>query len=252
MRELRHITKKQQRKRPLNKGIIAAIVAAFIIVLIGAFAFLKMKGGRVSVELSPGNIYTDNKEQKEQGSTKEDSDTMAEEAGEKEPAKVDDFTFYKVLNSKEGEIMPLKVEPSNSMANPLSKPLAKPLDKSLSKPLPGMEPNAESHQDEKIDKIDREIVKKIESKDKEGIIYTVQIGALRQEKAADELAGGLRSKGFAPYISKESSSGGSHVYKVRIGKFLSIIDAQEVAAVLKREGYATYVLKIYESNYSGR
>ena len=245
MRELRHITKKQQRKRPLNKGIIAAIVAAFIIVLIGAFAFLKMKGGRVSVELSPGNIYTDNKEQKEQGSTKEDSDNMAEEAGEKEPAKVDDFTFYKVLNSKEGEIMPLKVEPSNSMANSPAKPLAKPLDKPLSKPLPGMEPNAESHQDEKIDKIDREIVKKIESKDKEGIIYTVQIGALRQEKAADELAGGLRSKGFAPYISKESSSGGSHVYKVRIGKFLSIIDAQEVAAVLKREGYATYVLKIY-------
>jgi len=245
LRELRHITKKQQRKRPLNKGIIAAIVAAFIIVLIGAFAFLKMKGGRVSVELSPGNIYTDNKEQKEQGSTKEDSDTMAEEAGEKEPAKVDDFTFYKVLNSKEGEIMPLKVEPSNSMANSPAKPLAKPLDKPLSKPLPGMEPNAESHQDEKIDKIDREIVKKIESKDKEGIIYTVQIGALRQEKAADELAGGLRSKGFAPYISKESSSGGSHVYKVRIGKFLSIIDAQEVAAVLKREGYATYVLKIY-------
>lgn len=245
MRELRHITKKQQRKRPLNKGIIAAIVAAFIIVLIGAFAFLKMKGGRVSVELSPGNIYTDNKEQKEQGSTKEDSDTMAEESGEKEPAKVDDFTFYKVLNSKEGEIMPLKVEPSNPLAQPLAKPLDKPLDKSLSKPLPGMEPNAESHQDEKIDKIDREIVKKIESKDKEGIIYTVQIGALRQEKAADELAGGLRSKGFAPYISKESSSGGSHVYKVRIGKFLSIIDAQEVAAVLKREGYATYVLKIY-------
>lgn len=241
MRELRHITKKQQRKRPLNKGIIAAIAAAFIIVLIGAFAFLKMKGGRVSVELSPGNIYTDNKEQNEQGSTKEDSGAMAGEAGEKESAKVDDFTFYKVLNSKEGEIMPLKVEPSN----PLAQPLAKPLDKSLSKPLPGMEPNAESHQDEKIDKIDREIVKKIESKDKEGIIYTVQIGALRQEKAADELAGGLRSKGFAPYISKESSSGGSHVYKVRIGKFLSIIDAQEVAAVLKREGYATYVLKIY-------
>lgn len=241
MRELRHITKKQQRKRPLNKGIIAVIAAAVIIILIGAFAFLKTKDGRVSVELSPGNIYTDNKEQKEQGSTKEDSDTMAGEAGEKEPAKVDDFTFYKVLNSKEGEIMPLKVEPSNSLANSLAKPQAKPLDK----PLPGMEPNAESHQDEKIDKIDREIVKKIESKDKDGIIYTVQIGALRQEKAADQLAGGLRSKGFAPYISKESSSGGSHVYKVRIGKFLSIIDAQEVAAVLKREGYATYVLKIY-------
>ena len=245
MRELRHITKKQQRKRPLNKGIIAAIVAAFIIVLIGAFAFLKMKGGRVSVELSPGNIYTDNKEQKEQGSTKEDSDTMAEEAGEKESAKVDDFTFYKVLNSKEGEIMPLKVEPSNSLANSMANSPAKPLVKSPDKPLPGMEPNAGYHQDEKIEKIDREIVKKIESKDTEGIIYTVQIGALRQEKAADELAGGLRSKGFAPYISKESSSGGSHVYKVRIGKFLSIIDAQEVAAVLKREGYATYVLKIY-------
>jgi len=249
LRELRHITKKQQRKRPLNKGVIAAIAAAFIIILVGAFAFLKMKDGRVSVELSPGNIYTDNKEQKEQGSTKEDSDTMAEEAGEKESAKVDDFTFYKVLNSKEGEIMPLKVEPSNSLANSLANPLTKPLAKSpnkpLDKPLPGMEPNAESHQDERIDKIDREIVKKIESKDTEGIIYTVQIGALRQEKAADELAGGLRSKGFAPYISKESSSGGSHVYKVRIGKFLSIIDAQEVAAVLKREGYATYVLKIY-------
>ncbi|HLG30393.1 MAG TPA: SPOR domain-containing protein [Candidatus Brocadiales bacterium] len=233
MRELRHITKKQQNKRQLSKGIIAAIVVAFIIILIGAFAFLRTQGGRVSVELSPGNIYTDTREQKEQGSPEEGNNNMAEEAGEKEPAKIDDFTFYKVLNSKEGEIMPLKVEPS--------KPLVKPLSKSL----PGMEPNAASHQDEKIDKIDREIVKKIESKDKEGIIYTVQIGALRLGKAADELAGDLRSKGFAPYISKESSSGGSHVYKVRIGKFLSIIDAQEVAAVLKREGYATYVLKIY-------
>lgn len=224
MRELRHITKKQLKKRPFNKGLIIGVVLIFILILIGAFMFLRTKGGDVAVDLSPGNIYTGNKEQKQQKSPEEDSNTITGESGKDETAKTDDFTFYNVLNSKEGDIQPLNVEPSKS--------------------LPDMEPNTESHKNEKMEKIDSDIVKKIESKDKEGIIYTVQIGALRQEKAANELSGNLRAKGFAPYISKENSSGSFPVYKVRIGKFLSMVDAQDVATILKREGYATYVLKI--------
>ena len=224
MRELRHITKKQLRKRPFNKGLIIGVVLAFILILTGVFVLLRTKGGGMSVDLSAGNIYTGNKEQQRQSSPEEDSNTVTGESGKEESAKTDDFTFYKVLNSKEGDITPLNVEPSKSLS--------------------GSEPNTESHKREKMEKIDEEIVRKIETKDKEGIIYTIQIGALTQEKAANELSGNLRAKGFAPYISKDNGSGSSPVYKVRIGKFLSMVDAQDVAAVLKREGYATYVLKI--------
>lgn len=226
MRELRHITKKQFNKRQSRKGIIIAVLLVFFLILAGAFAFLRPGAGRVSVDLTPGNIYTDNKAQKQQRSPEEDSQTGAMASGQEESAIKDNFTFYKVLNSKEGDVMPLKVEPS--------------------KPVPGIEQYAEPHQDEKMEQIDSEIVKKIESRDrdKDGMIYTIQIGALRQEKAANELAVHIRSKGFAPYIKQENRSGSSPVYKVRIGKFLSMVDAQEVAAVLKKEGYATYVLKI--------
>lgn len=229
MRELRHITKKQLKKRPFNKGLIIAVVLACILILIGAFAFLRTKSGHVSVDISPGNIYTGGKEQKQEKPPEEDSNTIAVESAKEESAKTDDFTFYKVLNSKEGDTLPLNVETSKS---------------DHSKSLPEKEPYAEPHHVERMEKIDSDIVKKIESKGKEGIIYTVQIGVLSQEKTANELSGNLRAKGFAPYISKENSSGSSSVYKVRIGKFLSMVDAQDVAAVLKREGYATYVLKI--------
>ena len=229
MRELRHKTKRQLKKRHLNKGLIVVVVLLFILILIGAFAFLRTKSGRVSVDISPGNIYTGSKEQKQEKPPEEDGNTIAGESAKEESAKTDDFTFYKVLNSKEGDIIPLRVETPKA---------------GNSKSLPKKEPYAEPRNNESMEKIESDILKKIESKEKEGIIYTVQIGALSQEKAANELSGNLRAKGFAPYIKKESSSGSFPVYKVRIGKFLSMVDAQDVAAVLKREGYATYVLKL--------
>ncbi len=224
MRELRHISKKQLKKRQFNKGIILVGILGFFIILAGAFAYLRPGVKRVSVDLTPGNIYSDNKAQNQQRSPEEDSNSVAMASGQDASAKNDNFTFYKVLNSKEGDIIPLNVQPSKS--------------------VPQIEQYAEPRQDEKMERIDSEIVKKIESRDKEDMIYTIQIGALRQEKAANELASNIRSKGFAPYITKENSSGTPPVYKVMIGKFLSMVDAQEVAAVLKREGYATYVLKI--------
>lgn len=195
-----------------------------MIIIAGAFAFLRTREGHVPADLSPGNIYTGSKDPAHQESLKEDSKDMETASGTEESAKVDNFTFYKILNSKEDDITPLKVEPSKS--------------------LPEREPYKESQRDEKMEQINREIVKKIETKEKEGIIYTVQIGALSQEKAANELTGNLRANGFAPYIVKENNSAGIPVYKVRVGKFLSMVDAQDVAAVLKREGYAIYVLKI--------
>lgn len=229
MRELRHITNKKIKKRPFNKGLIVGVVLVLILTLTGAFALLRTKKAGGPVDLSPGNIYTGNREQKQEKLPEEDSNAINGESAKEESAKKDDFTFYKVLNSKEGDITPLEVE--------------KPKE-GISKPLPEKEPYEESHKNQSMEKIDRDILKKIESKDKEGIIYTVQIGALSQEKAANELSENLRGKGFAPYISKENSTGRAPVYKVRIGKFLSMVDAQDVAAVLKKEGYATYILKI--------
>ncbi len=224
MRELRHITKKRIKKKSLNKGAIVAVLLIFILILAGAYSFMTKEGRRVSPDLTPGNIYTDSRGQNEGRDTGKDVNTgegsQGDEGVEK---KSEDFTFYKVLNSKEGEVAPLNVEPSRSE-----------LDKEEYK-VPG--------NDKKTDYIDTEIVKKIESRDKDEIVYTVQIGALRQERAANELAAQIRSRGYAPYITRYNSPGSPPVYKVRIGRFLSMVDAQEVAAVLKREGFGTYVIK---------
>lgn len=223
MRELRHITKKRLKKRHVPKGRIIVVFLVIILILAGAYSFLRRKTRPVSVDLTPGNIYTDIKDQKQQTGPDEEGHSMPGAAGQEESVKGDHFTFYNVLNSKEGDIMPLNVEPPRHVKE--------------------KEQYTGPHQEDNTDQIDSEIVKKIGARDKEGIIYTVQIGALRQEKAANELAMNIRSKGYAPYITKENGSGSPPVFKVRIGKFLSMVDAQEVAAVLKSEGFATYVIK---------
>lgn len=187
---------------------MTAVFLIMIFILAVIVYFLRKKPGGVNVDLKPGNIYTKVKDQEQ--------NTDAEEG-------TNDFTFYKVLNSKEGDVIPFKVEPSKPDAD-RNKYKEPPVDK-------------------KTERIDSEIVKEIESRDNEGIIYTVQIAALKQEKAADEIAGLIRSKGFAPYIIRDDKSASIPIFKVRVGKFLSIVDANEVASVLKREGFATYVMK---------
>ena len=213
MREIRNFRKNNFNKKKSTRTIYFIAILAFSFVIAVVFIVLKTRGGTLSHDLTPGNIYTGDKQQ-------DDHMPADEEKG------TDDFTFYKVLNSKEGDITPLDVEPEKST-------IEKEKDVDI-----------EVLHEEKMSKIDGEIVGKITDKSKDNIVYTVQLGALKQESAANKLAGKLRSRGFAPYITKENSAGRTPVFKIRIGKFLSMVDAQEVAEVLKREGYGTYVLRI--------
>ena len=211
MREIRNFRKNNFNKKKSTRTIYFIAIRAFSFVIAVVFIVLKTRGGTLSHDLTPGNIYTGDKQQDHHMPADEEKGT-------------DDFTFYKVLNSKEGDITPLDVEPEKSTIEE--------------------EKDVEVLHEEKMSKIDGEIARKITDKSKDNIVYTVQLGALKQESAANELAGKLRSRGFAPYITKENSAGRTPVFKIRIGKFLSMVDAQEVAEVLKREGYGTYVLRI--------
>ena len=211
MREIRNFRKNNFNKKKSTRTIYFIAILAFSFVIAVVFIVLKTRGGTLSHDLTPGNIYTGDKQQDHHMPADEEKGT-------------DDFTFYKVLNSKEGDITPLDVEPEKSTIE--------------------KEQDVEVLHEEKMSKIDGEIARKITDKSKDNIVYTVQLGALKQESAANELAGKLRSRGFAPYITNENSAGRAPVFKIRIGKFLSMVDAQEVAEVLKREGYGTYVLRI--------
>lgn len=224
MREIRNFRKTRFNKNKSNRTIYFIAILAFSFVIAVVFIVLKTRGGTLSHDLTPGNIYTGDKQQDDHMPAGEEMGTTSAESEQKAPSIQDNFTFYKVLNSKEGDITPLDVEPEKSNIE--------------------NEKDVEVLHEEKMSKIDGEIVRKIVDKSKDNIVYTVQLGALKQESAANELAGKLRSRGFAPYITKENSAGRAPVFKIRIGKFLSMVDAQEVAEVLKREGYGTYVLRI--------
>jgi cell division protein FtsN len=224
LREIRNFRKTKFNKKKSNRTIYFIAILAFSFVIAVVFIVLKTRGGTLSHDLTPGNIYTGDKQQDHHMPADEEMGTTSAESEQNDPSIQDDFTFYKVLNSKEGDITPLDVEPEKST-----------IEKGK---------DVEVLHEEKMLKIDGEIVRKIADKSKDSIVYTVQLGALKQESAANELAGKLRSRGFAPYITKENSAGRAPVFKIRIGKFLSMVDAQEVAQVLKREGYGTYVLRI--------
>lgn len=224
MREIRNFRKTKFNKKKSNRTIYFIAILAFSFVIAVVFIVLKTRGGTLSHDLTPGNIYTGDKQQDRHMPADEEMVNTSAESEQNDPSIQDDFTFYKVLNSKEGDITPLDVEPQKSTIE--------------------KEKDVGVLHEEKMSKIDGEIVSKITDKSKDNIVYTVQLGALKQESAANELAGKLRSRGFAPYITKENSAGRAPVFKIRIGKFLSMVDAQEVAQVLKREGYGTYVLRI--------
>ena len=96
------------------------------------FIVLKTRGGTLSHDLTPGNIYTGDKQQDHHMPADEEKGT-------------DDFTFYKVLNSKEGDITPLDVEPEKSTIE--------------------KEQDVEVLHEEKMSKIDGEIVRKIVNED---------------------------------------------------------------------------------------
>lgn len=226
MRELRNIRdKKRYKRRHPAKGwrllfiIIAAAVAGTGILL----TVSKVKTPLPNAgDLTPGKIYTKESKQKETEAPFRNAETPATEGSKGgDPAAPESFTFYKVLN-KEEDIVPLE---------------------NMQKPVKKESHEIKTPRDEKMSRIEKEMGKNIRGNTLKNEIYTVQVAALGNESAVNEVISKLKSQGYAPYVFKEDEQRERRLYKIRVGKFLSIVDAQEVAKVLKKDGYDTFVIK---------
>ncbi len=223
LREFRGIRNKRfQRRRSSSKRRLFSVLIGIVIIGTGVmFVVSKVKTKSSQTELTPGKIYTqEGREDIPQGENGTSADKGPEEETTISP---ESFTFYKVLNSKEGDIVPL----SGDMAKP-----AKKEEREIKIPA-----------DEKISEIEKEIDKNLEKNLRRDNVYAVQVAALSNESAANEVMFRLKLQGYAPYLIKGDDKKGERLYKVRVGRFSSIVDAQEVARVLKKDGYDTYVIK---------
>ncbi len=190
------------------------IIGVVVIVTI-FFTVSKVKTKKLSSDLTPGKIYFKDVNQRH----KED---VNNEGSKNKP---DSFTFYKSLNGKEGNIIPLSGTEQKTEKN-------KKDDVDVKPPQP-----------EKILEIEEKIDKNIEKMVKKEIIYTVQIAAFSSEETANDIITKLKKIGHVPYLVRETDVNGKKLIKVRVGKFPSIVDAQSVAKALKQGGYDTYVIK---------
>lgn len=225
MRDLRDIRNKRfQRRRRHQRHYLLLLLVVVVIVVIIIFAVSKIKKKTSMSNLTPGNIYTQENKVSSPQEGKEKS--KAEESKEDTAVNPESFTFYKVLNSKEGEIVPL--------TEGIPKP-GKKEDSEIKTPM-----------DEKMSEIKKDMDKNIELGVKKEGVYTVQVAAFSNESKANEVISRLKLQGYAPYLIKESRGEDDkrgRLYKVRVGRFPSVVDAQEVARVLNKNGYETYVIK---------
>ena len=109
MREIRNFRKTKFNKNKSNRTIYFIAILAFSFVIAVVFIVLKTRGGTLSHDLTPGNIYTGDKQQDDHMPAGEEKGTTSAESEQKAPSTQDNFTFYNVLNSKEGDITPLDV-----------------------------------------------------------------------------------------------------------------------------------------------
>lgn len=226
LRELRSIRDQRFKRRhnSLRRRFLFALVVSAAIGIGIILIVPKVKTKPSTTELSPGKIYTKGDQQKledipPKGIGKSDLKEPEKEA----PADPESFTFYKVLNSKEGDIVPLTGD--------------------IPKPVKEDEGEIKPPQHEEISEIEKEMDKNIEKRVKRDDVYAVQVAALSNESTANGIVSRLKLQGYAPYLIKEEDKKGGRLYKIRVGRFPSIVDAQEVAKVLKKDGYATYVIK---------
>ncbi|MEJ2697880.1 MAG: SPOR domain-containing protein [Candidatus Sulfobium sp.] len=74
------------------------------------------------------------------------------------------------------------------------------------------------------------------------ISYTVQIGALSDEKDAEDFRTRYRKKGYKAYIVSAKDKRGETIYKIRIGEFRNRRDADLLSLKLRKtEGLNTFV-----------
>jgi len=226
VRELRNLRDKRFKKR--RKGVSRwAVFFLILLVTAGAGVFLivsKEEKKPLPADLTSGQFYMKGRQQGGEGTVPPEGKKAGTEQPKPEtPVNPESFTFYKVLNSKEGEIVPLTGDVPKSEKE--------------------RETEIRDPQQEKILQMEKEIGRGLEKRAKNAEVYTVQVAALSAESKAAGVMSKLKREGYESYLLKEDVQKGSRLYKVRVGRFVSRMDAQEVARLLKRNGYETYVIK---------
>jgi cell division septation protein DedD len=86
--------------------------------------------------------------------------------------------------------------------------------------------------------IDEEATKPV----KRDIIYSVQVGALKNKAEAESLMSRLGKKGYKTYMTIAKGKKQEKIYKVKTGEFREKKSAEVLAVKLKKtEGLKTYV-----------
>jgi len=76
------------------------------------------------------------------------------------------------------------------------------------------------------------------------MVYTIQVGAMKDRSLADNMVSKLKKKGYSANIVSSESSGKATWYKVRMGTFSNREDARkEAARIGKNEGISTTVVE---------
>lgn len=222
MRELRNLRDKRFKKRRKGSGRRSLLFLILVVVAgAGLFWIISKEEKKAPPEdLTSGQIYMKGRQQ---GTEPEGKKAEPERPKEEVPVNPEPFTFYKVLNSKEGEIVPLTGD--------------------VPKSEKGKEYEIRDPQQEKILQMEKEIGRGLEKKARKDEIYTVQVAAFSSESKATGVMSKLKSQGYESYLLKEDVRKSPRLYKVRVGRFVSMVDAQEVAKLLKRNGYETFVIK---------
>ena len=223
---MRNLRDKRFKKRRKGLGrwfvlfLILAVTAGAVVLLIVS----KKEKRTLPTDLTSGQFYMKGRQEGTEDATPPEGKRPESERPKGEaPVSPESFTFYKVLNSKEGVIVPLtgdapksEKEKENQIRNP---------------------------QQEKILQMEKEIDKGLKKEARKEEVYTVQVAAFRSETKATGVVSKLKTEGYESYLLKEDVQKGARLYKVRVGRFVSRIDAQEVGKLLKRNGYETYVIK---------
>lgn len=223
MRNLRDKRFKKRRKG-LGRWSVLFLILAVTIGVVVLLIVSKKEKRTLPADLTSGRIYMKRRQEGTEDATPpEGKRPESERPKEEAPVSSESFTFYKMLKSKEGVIVPLT--------------------RDAPKAEKGQGEEIRNPQQEKILQMEKEIDKGLKNEARKDEVYTVQVAALSSEPTANGVVSKLKSEGYESYLLKEDVQKGTRLYKVRVGRFVSRVDAQEVARLLKRNGYETYVIK---------
>lgn len=238
MRDFRNISGRRFRTngRIFNPRILYGLIIAAGIIVTIVVTVSKVKTKTLSSDVTPGKILLKEAELIHKGrqsveiaddsggvKTSDGQNNNDNKTGE---VPLDSFTFYKSLNGRESNVIPLSGTAVKA-----------------EKEKKGEDTEVKAIQPEKILQVEEKIDKNIEKIVKKENIFTVQIAAFSSESTASDIINRLKQIGHSPYLVREEDKNGKKLIKVRVGRFISMAEAQSVANALKKDGYDTYVIK---------